>query len=112
MKLLIPVKENKGLDSEIDAHFGHAQLFALLDSEAEKLEFIENKIEHSDPFLTPVDQIMVHKPDMVYSLEMGLRAIRLFKEKNVKLKTGNFTKIKDVIENIGKLEDLEVSCGH
>ena len=46
------------------------------------------------------------KPDIVFSLGMGQRAIRLFNEKRVKLRSGNYKTVKEVIENIDNLEEL------
>ena len=43
---------------------------------------------------------------------MGMRAIELCEQKGIKLKTGNFRTVEDVIKNVDKLGDLEGSCGH
>ncbi len=112
MKLLIPVTENNGLDSKLSAHFGHAEVFAMYDTEAKELTFVENNLEHHGSAMTPVDQIMIHKPDMVFSLGMGQRAIDLFNARNVPLKTGPYRIVKEVIEHIGDLQVLAGSCSH
>jgi len=112
MRILIPVLEDEGLESEISPHFGHCDFFALFDTETKRLEILENALDHSNPMLTPVDQIMKYKPDMVYSLGIGQRAIMLFGEKGVKLKTGSFINVKDVLDNLDNLEDLEQGCMH
>jgi hypothetical protein len=43
---------------------------------------------------------------------MGSRAISLFMEKNIILKTGSFKTVKEVIENINSLNDLTKGCSH
>lgn len=112
MRILIPVLEDKGNDSEVSLHFGHAPYFAVFDSDKKELKIIKNNIDHSNPALTPVDQLMVHKLDLIYVSDIGQRAINLFKEKGIELKTGEFKTVKEVIENIDNLENLTQGCGH
>jgi len=112
MKLLIAIDENKGETSKLSKHFGHCPYFAIYETDSKKLEIVKNELEHTNPNLSPVDQIMKLKPDIVFSLGMGQRAIRLFKEKGVKLKTGNYNDVKKVIENISNLKELNEECGH
>ena len=112
MKLLVAIDENKELNSKLSAHFGHCPFFAIYETDSEKLEIIKNKIDQSNQSLTPVDQIMNFKPNIVFSLGIGQRAIKLFNEKNVKVKTGDFKILKQVIENIDNLKELEQSCEH
>jgi len=112
MRILVPVLENESFDSKVSEHFGHAPFFALFDTESKRLEIVENTLNHSDPNLTPADQTMVYNPEMVYVLGIGKKAIDLFKEKGVKLKTGRFKTVKEVVENLEQLEDLGKSCGH
>ena len=42
MKILIPVKENKGLQSEVHSHFGSAPMFILVDDTSNAVELIDN----------------------------------------------------------------------
>ena len=55
---------------------------------------------------------MKFKPDAVFSLGIGQRAIKLFNEKAIKIKTGNFKILKQVIENIDNLKELNKGCEH
>lgn len=112
MRLLIPIDESKGIESGLSSHFGHCPFFAIYETETKKVEIVRNELDHSDPSLTPVDQIMKFKPDIVFSLGMGQRAINLFKQTNVMLKTGNLKTVKEVIDNIDNLNDLESACLH
>ena len=112
MKLLIALNENKGLNSKLSEHFGHCDYFAIFNTEIRKFEMVKNEIEHSNENLTPVEQVMKFKPDAVFSLGMGQRAIKLFAEKNVKIKTGKFKILKEVIDNFENLEELKDGCEH
>jgi len=112
MKILIPILEDKGMDSGISLHFGHAPFFAIYDSKDNELKIFKNELDHSNQTKSPVDQLMIHNPDILYVVDIGNRAIELFKQKGISLKTGNYEKIKEVIENIDDLDELTGSCGH
>ena len=112
MKLLIAIDENRGVNSKLSEHFGHCPYFAIYGTTTKDLEIVENKLDHSNQDLTPVDQIMKFKPDIVFSLGMGQRAINLFNEGGIKLKTGNYKTVKRVIENVSNLKELDSGCVH
>ena len=112
MKILIAINENKGIDSKLSEHFGHCPYFAIYETETKKLEVVENKIDHTNQNLTPVDQMMKFNPDIVFTLGAGQRAINLFNEKKVGLKTGDYKIVQEVIENLDNLKDLGNGCEH
>lgn len=43
MKIAFPVKENNGLDSVLDDHFGVAEKFLIVDTETRNFEFKDNQ---------------------------------------------------------------------
>ncbi len=43
MKIAFPVKENKGLESALDDHFGTAKHFLIVDTQTRGFEFMENQ---------------------------------------------------------------------
>jgi predicted Fe-Mo cluster-binding NifX family protein len=108
----MPILKNKGKESEISLHFGHAPFFAIYDSEKQGLIIFKNEIDHSDPALTPVDQLAKHNLNLVYVKDIGPRAIGLFNEKGIKLKTGDFKTVKEVVDNLDNLEELTQGCNH
>ena len=112
MKILIAINENKNLSSKLSEHFGHCPYFAIYETKTKKLEIVKNNIKHSNQDLTPVDQVMKFKPEAVFSLGIGQRAIKLFNEKNIKIKTGNYKILKEVIENVDNLNELNEGCLH
>ncbi|MEA3398146.1 MAG: NifB/NifX family molybdenum-iron cluster-binding protein [Patescibacteria group bacterium] len=112
-KIFIPLLEDRGVNSKISLHFGHAPYFGLYDLATKELVIKENVLDHSDSLLSPVDQIIKSAdPTIVFALDMGRRAINLFTEKNVSLKTGPYQILKEVLDNIDNLADLSQSCGH
>ncbi|MBW2983996.1 hypothetical protein KY361_02685 [Candidatus Woesearchaeota archaeon] len=112
-RIFFPLLEDKGMDSEISGHFGHAPFFGIYDTGTKEFKIIENKLEHTDPNKSPVDQVVeIANPTTVFAQGIGGRAIGLFAEKGITLKTGPYNTVKEVIENLDKLEDLNQSCGH
>lgn len=113
IKLFVPLLSDEGEKSKISLHFGHAPYFGLYDFKSEKLNIIKNNLNHSDPNKSPVEQVLEEmSPNIVFAQDMGMRAINLFKERNIKLVTGPQKTIKDIIDNFDELENLDSSCGH
>lgn len=112
MKLLIAIDENRGENSKLSEHFGHCPYFAIYDTDSKRLVIVKNELEHTNPNLSPVDQIMKFKPDVVFTLGIGQRVIKLFNEKEVKLRTGNYKIVKEVIRNIDNLKESKSECNH
>ncbi len=112
MRVLIAINENNGIDSKLSEHFGHCPYFTIYETETKNLEIIENKIDHSNQDLTPVDQTMKFNPDVIFTLGIGGRAIELFNKQDIILKTGEYGTVREVIENIDNLKDLDSGCGH
>ncbi|MEA1963160.1 MAG: NifB/NifX family molybdenum-iron cluster-binding protein [Patescibacteria group bacterium] len=112
-KIFIPLLNNNGEDSEISLHFGHAPYFGLYSADTKELIIKENKLDHNDARKSPVEQIIESaNPDIVFARDIGQRAMMLFQEKNIKLKTGRCKTVKELIENVESLEDLKSGCGH
>jgi predicted Fe-Mo cluster-binding NifX family protein len=111
MKILISLEDNNNLDSKLSNHFGTCNFFAIYDSVLKELKIIKNYLDHNSS-KSPVDQILENNIDSVFSKGMGKKAIDLFLEKKIILKTGNYTFLKEVIENIADLKDLNTPCKH
>ncbi|MBU4502057.1 MAG: hypothetical protein KKA79_05660 [Nanoarchaeota archaeon] len=112
MKIITPVLEKDGKNSKISEHFGQAKYFALYDSETKKTKFIDRTSEHIEGACTPVAEMMQYKPDAIFVLGMGYRAVEMFKTRGVQVKSGNYSRLSEVIENLDKLEDFEGACMH
>jgi len=112
-KILFPLLDNNGMESMISEHFGHAPFFGVYDTGSKELKVIDNVLDHGNPGSSPVDQITESvAPTMVYTLGIGARAITLFNEKGVCVRTGAFRKVREVIDNLDKLEDKSDGCRH
>ena len=110
MIIAIPITDNLGKDSHVSGHLGHAPYFAIYDLETREVKIIPTG-EHGIG-CTPVEKISEYKPDMIYLLDIGTRAMHLLKQMGIKMKTGSFRTVKEVMENPDKLKDLDESCGH
>ncbi len=111
-RIFFPLLDNKGEDSEISQHFGHAPFFGLYDVEKKELKIIENNLDHTDPTLSPIDQIeKAVNPTTIFAKGIGGRAINIIAQKGLSLKTGDYSTVKEVIENLDKLENQTESCG-
>jgi predicted Fe-Mo cluster-binding NifX family protein len=110
MIIAIPLTENRGKDSPVSEHFGHTPYFAICNLENKGVKIIP--MGGHGIGCTPVEKISEYKPDMVYTLDIGMRAMRLLRQMGIKIKTGSFRTVREVMENLDKLKDLEESCGH
>ncbi len=110
MKILIPVLENRGKESRVSPHFGRAPYFALYDSETDRLEIIETMKEGSGGRSRLAEDMLKYKPDVVFAAGMGPRAVDLFRLNNIRIETGEYDTVEDIIKNKDKLKELEESC--
>ncbi|MCK5282119.1 MAG: hypothetical protein KAK00_01815, partial [Nanoarchaeota archaeon] len=71
-----------------------------------------NNLDHTDPTLSPIDQIeKAVNPTTIFAKGIGGRAINIIAQKGLSLKTGDYSTVKEVIENLDKLENQTESCG-
>ncbi|MBD3313827.1 dinitrogenase iron-molybdenum cofactor biosynthesis protein [Candidatus Woesearchaeota archaeon] len=111
MRIAIPIMQDNE-EAEISPHFGRAPFFAIFDSETKEISFIKNTSEHFGGHGKPAEVIAEQKPDIVFALDMGSKAIAVFESYNIKVKTGECLTLKDVIDSKDMLDELESSCGH
>ena len=112
MKILISLNNNNGEISELSNHFGSCAYYAIYDTINKKLEIIKNPTDHLNKKESFADQILKLNINCIFSLGMGKKAIDLFKQNNITLKTGKYTTLTEVINNIDKLEPITIACKH
>jgi predicted Fe-Mo cluster-binding NifX family protein len=116
MKLLIAIDENEGLISKLSSHFGRCPFFGIFETETKELTCVKNEIDHSIDNITPVDQIIHLKPEIIITKGIGPKAINLFKEKNILVKVTNYSTIQEVVDNLEQVKDSFLdetsSCSH
>ena len=112
-RIFFPLLNDDNENSKISPHFGHAPFFGLYDVSKKELIIIKNDLDHSDPSKSPIDQIEDSvNPTTIFATEIGERAINLIAKKGLKLKTGNYSTVKEVLDNWKNLNDLHNGCGH
>ncbi len=110
MRILIPVLENKDKESQVSYHFGRAPFFAIYESAKDELKIVENKSEHFGGRGRPAENMLSQNPDVVFAKGMGPRAVNLLKSKNIRIETGDFDTVREIIQNKDKLKELEEAC--
>ncbi len=110
MIIAMPVLDNKGRESRISMHFGHNPLFAVCDTDKGDVTVVN--IGGHGQGCTPVEGLKKYKPDLIYTIDIGSRAMLLLNQMGVRIKTGNFMIVREVLENIDRLDELEEGCGH
>ncbi|MBO3832128.1 MAG: hypothetical protein FGF51_01905 [Candidatus Brockarchaeota archaeon] len=67
MRIVIPVEDDRGLDSHLSEHFGRAPLFLMIELDERgrvlKQETVRNEGEHFGGSGRPADRILQLKPD-------------------------------------------------
>ncbi|MEM2487349.1 MAG: NifB/NifX family molybdenum-iron cluster-binding protein [Thermoproteota archaeon] len=83
IRIIVPVAEEKGLDSCLAEHFGRAPYFAVIDLdenyEVSKVEIVSNTGEHFGGAGHMHDNILSLKPDAIIVYGMGPRGLVVFK---------------------------------
>ena len=113
-KVCIPVKENKGLDSEISEHFGRASEFFFAEIEGKE---IKNHYFRSNPYrekeiragLEASSFVIKEKIDAIITKEMGPISFHTLRDNIVDVIEGKGGNVKKLIEDFseGKLGFLE-----
>jgi predicted Fe-Mo cluster-binding NifX family protein len=117
-RLVIPVTEEKGLDSGLSQHFGRAPFYAIIDLDDNgKIigkDNIANTSEHFGGVGLPPDRIMQLKPKALVTYGLGSRALEMFQEGGVAVLRTEASTVKGVIDayNNNELQELTTGCGH
>ena len=118
MRFVVPIEEDKGVDSRLSEHFGRAPFFAVfeLDKDGQILSqnAVPNDSEHFGGTGLPPDRILQLKPDAVITFGMGPRALSQFQEAKVAVLRANSNTVNGVISSYVKdeLEELTEGCHH
>jgi len=113
MRIAIPIEEDKGKEAIVCTHFGQTPSWAVYDTEKEELSIKRRESVHGGGGCAAVDEIMELKPDMIFVLGMGMGAVNKFDSLGVKVRSGDFHTVGEVLDNLENLSHLENACaGH
>ncbi len=99
MRIAVPC-EGPSLDSEVSMHFGRTPYFAVVDVENGRIanvEFVRNPFEEHMPGQIPN---FLHSlgVDTIISYGMGVKARMYFERLGIRVVTGAYGRVRDVIE--------------
>lgn len=100
MRIAIPAKDDKGLESYVCEHFGRAKYFVFIDIRDRRIEDVETvriPFEEHNPGDLP-NFIKEHGGEAVIAYGMGRRAMAYFQSLGIQVVTGAYGKIRDVVE--------------
>ncbi len=117
MKICVPVKEFKGLESVAYGHFGSAPFFAVYDSETQEIKAISNgDLNHEHGMCQPLKAIEGEKIDVVLVGGIGGGALVKLNAEGIKVYRAHSTTIEENLksfkENKLELISIENSCAH
>lgn len=85
MKVCIPIKENKGLDSVAHNHFGSSPIFMIYDTATEETKTIENgNLHHEHGMCQPLKALGGERVDAVLVAGIGAGALSKLAVQGVK----------------------------
>jgi predicted Fe-Mo cluster-binding NifX family protein len=117
-RIVIPVTDEKGVDSQLSEHFGRAPYFSVfvVDDDGKVLAYktVPNESEHFGGVGFPPDRILQLNPDAVITYGMGPRALARFQNAKVAVLRANASLARDVLlaYTRDKLEELTEGCHH
>jgi predicted Fe-Mo cluster-binding NifX family protein len=118
VRIVIPVSEEKGVDSKLSQHFGMAPFFAVveLDDKCDitSAKVIANDSEHFGGVGLPPQRIIQLKPKVLVTYGMGGRALSMFQDAEVTVLRTEATTVKEVIAAYknNELSELTDGCNH
>jgi len=109
MKICIPIIENNGLKSKVNAHFGSAPYFLIYDNEKEAFEIINNSdSRHMHGMCHPLKALDNKGIDAVVCGGMGARAIQKLNESGIRAYRASAETVERIISiyKEGKLKEI------
>jgi predicted Fe-Mo cluster-binding NifX family protein len=116
MRIVIPVSEDKGLDSRLSEHFGRAPFLATVDLDREgnieRINTISNTSQHFGGSGMRGQLILQQKPNVVITYGMGHRGLNLFQNARVAVLRADANTVREVMSsyNRGVLIELTEGC--
>ena len=98
MKICIPTKDNRGLESRAHGHFGSAPFFAMVDADSDRLEVVRNTDLHHGPHSCHhVDGLKAHDVDAVVCSGVGRRAFAALQEAGIDVLAPEHATVADIV---------------
>ncbi|NLF87994.1 hypothetical protein GX563_04135 [Candidatus Bathyarchaeota archaeon] len=116
-RIVIPVQNNSGLESQIAQHFGQAPYFALVELDGAKIAKVEiekNTSTHMGGTGDPHGSTLSLRPTAIVACGMGPGAKNCFEGAGVQVLQAIGITVGEIIENYksGLLQPLTAVCPH
>ena len=118
VRIVVPVSEEKGVESKLSKHFGMAPFFAVVDLDDKfaisNVSVIANDSEHFGGVGLPPQRIIQLKPKVLAAYGMGGRALGMFQDAGVTVLRTEATTVKEVVlaYKNNELPELTDGCSH
>ena len=118
VRIVVPVSDEKGIDSRLSQHFGRAPFYAIIDlDENGKIigsGTIANTSEHFGGVGLPPDRILQLRPKALVTYGLGSKALKMFQDANVAVLRTEANTVKEVVNayNNDELQELTEGCHH
>ena len=116
MRIVIPVIDESGMNSQLSEHFGRTPYFAVVEVD-EKGQVVSQKTvantgEHFGGSGRRADFILQLKPNAIITYGMGPRGLSIYQSVRVAVLRANANTVKQVIEayNNNELQELTEGC--
>lgn len=117
-RVVIPIIEDRGGDSQLSEHFGRAPFFAIFEldegGQVAIQRIVPNDSEHFGGVGSPPDRILKLNPSAVITYGMGPRALSRFQDAKVAVLRANSSLVRDILSAYMRddLEELTEGCRH
>ena len=118
VRIVVPVSEEKGIDSRLSQHFGRAPFYAIIDLDEKRQVIgegtIANTSEHFGGVGLPPDRILQLKPAALVTYGLGSKALRIFQDAGVAVLRTEADNVREVVNAYTKneLQELTHGCHH
>ena len=116
VRIVVPVSDERGIDSHLSQHFGRAPFYAIIDLD-EKGQVIgqgtiANTSEHFGGAGLPPDRILQLKPKALVTYGLGSKAIKMFQDAGVAVLRTEANTVREVVNayNNDELQELTHGC--
>ena len=113
MKVCFPVKDNKGLESEVYGHFGSAPMFIVFNTETKEISPIDNSdLGHIHGMCSPIKALGGEVVDIVIVGGIGSGAVSKLNSMNIKVYKAQAKTVKENIDLLEKSQMEELTVAH
>ena len=113
VRIVVPVSEEKGVDSQLSQHFGRTPYFAVIDLDENGQIIKQSTVSSSgEQFCEGINFLLNLKPDFMIAHGMGQRVIQNFQNARIAILRTSANVVKDAIQqhNRGELVELTEGC--